>query len=172
MNSNHLIIRAATPQDYEAVFNVNKQAFQREDEALLVNELRSSQSFIPALSLVAVTNGIITGYILFTAMTIAQTTHQVVGLAPVAVLPAYQGLGIGGALIRKGLEIASTLGYEAAIVLGHEHYYPKFGFAPAIQWGILPPVELPANNFMAVALQPGALEHISGVAQYAPEFKL
>ncbi|WP_160716417.1 GNAT family N-acetyltransferase [Chitinophaga solisilvae] len=168
-----LIIRQENQADYEAVYHINKLAFQREEEAQLVDKLRNSGAFIPELSLVALLDGQPAGYILFTAVQLDNVAAQhikVIGLAPVAVLPSEQNKGIGGALIRKGLEIATRLGYEAAIVLGHENYYPVFGFEPAEKWGVKLSIDVPSPNFMALELKPGALRNAAGIARYAPEF--
>jgi putative acetyltransferase len=50
-------VRKEELQDIEEVFRVNTLAFDREDEAKLVNNLRkNSNTFIPELSLVATTD--------------------------------------------------------------------------------------------------------------------
>jgi predicted N-acetyltransferase YhbS len=79
-----------------------------------------------------------------------------------AVAPAFQNSGIGGQLIRYGLLKAKELGYRSVIVLGHEHYYPKFGFVPAEKWGIRAPFEVSASFFMGIELVEGGLEGVSG----------
>ena len=56
--------------------------------------------------------------------------------APLAVLPEYQKQGVGSKLIEEGHKIAKKLGYHFSIVLGSEKYYPRFGYVPAIQYGI------------------------------------
>src|SRR3712207_5888153 len=43
---------------------------------------------------------------------------RMVGLAPVGVLPEYQGQGIGSRLIRMGLEACRERGYDAVVLLG------------------------------------------------------
>ena len=73
-------------------------------------------------------------------------------------------------MITQGLESARELGFGSVIVLGHEHYYPKFGFLPASRWGIRAPIDVPDNVFMAMELKPGSLNNISGVVEYPVEF--
>ncbi|HEY9262006.1 N-acetyltransferase [Chitinophaga sp.] len=166
-------IRPETAGDITTIFEVEAAAFQREEEATLVDQLRAGAAFIPGLSLVAEIDHQIVGHILFTRLQIKSgeaLLSGILALAPVAVLPAYQSMGIGGSLIRKGLEVAREMGYKAVIVLGHEHYYPKFGFMPAVKWNIRAPMEVPDANFMVLELVAGALDHISGVVVYAPEF--
>lgn len=86
-----------------------------------------------------------------------------------SVLPECQRQGVGTALIRKGHEIGKELGYEYSLVLGSEKYYPRFGYLPAVQFGIKVPEGMPSINFMAIQLQEHA-RPISGAVTYAKEF--
>lgn len=56
------------------------------------------------------------------------------------------------------------------MVLGHSEYYPKFGFKPAIQFGIQAPFEVSPEYFMALELQEGSLEDIEGTVIYSSAF--
>ena len=165
-------IRQENKKDYEEVYKLVKTAFEIAEhsdgnEQDLVVNLRNSDSFIPELSLVAVKDNKIVGYILFTKIKIEN--HEEIALAPLAVLPEYQKQGIGSKLIEEGHKIAKKLGYHYSIVLGSENYYPKFGYIPAIQYGIKAPFEVQNENFMAVKLNETNTE-IKGVVQYAKEF--
>lgn len=170
MKPNAITIQQETKVDHKLVFEVHKQAFKREEEAILVNRLRTSSAYIPSLSLVAIIDHHIVGHILFTEIRINKKNVQALALAPLSVLPAFQRKGIGGLLIKEGLGKAAELGYGSVIVLGHETYYPKFGFTNASKWNIKAPFEVPDNNFMALELFPGALDGVEGVVEYAPEF--
>ena len=165
-------IKQENQKDYEEVYRVVKTAFETAEhsdgnEQDLVVDLRNSDSFIPELSLVAVKEDKIVGYILFTKIKIEN--HEEIALAPLAVLPEYQKQGIGSMLIEQGHKIAKKLGYHYSIVLGSENYYPKFGYIPAIQYGIQAPFDVADENFMAVKLNETDTE-ITGVVQYAKEF--
>jgi putative acetyltransferase len=95
---------------------------------------------------------------------------MVVGLGPVAVLPEFQGRGTGSSLIRRGLEECKRAGYEIAVVLGSDLYYPRFGFSRASDYGL--DNEYGAGeHFMAVELREGALAQVAGLVKYAPEFQ-
>ena len=50
------------------------------------------------------------------------------GLGPVSVLPAYQRKGIGKALIQEGLSRLKDINAHGCCLVGHPHYYKKFGF--------------------------------------------
>ena len=168
------MIRQETPKDYDAVYALVKEAFEKAphrdgNEQDLVAALRRSDAFVPALSLVAEREGRIVGYILFTELRVAG--RAALALAPLAVLPAYQGQGVGSALVREGHRIAREMGYPYAVVLGSTDYYPRFGYRPAAEYGIRAPFDLAGDHFMAVRLLPQA-PPLEGVAQYAREFGL
>lgn len=163
-------IRQETAADFSAIYSVNERAFDRLDEADLVDKLRAGNKI--TLSLVAEENGRIVGHILFSPMTIetGNGSYPAVGLGPVAVLPEMQRQGIGARLIKAGLEMCREKGETAVIVLGHSEYYPRFGFVPASQFGIHSTYDVPNEVFMALELQEGALNGRAGVAHYQPEF--
>ncbi|ORX92820.1 acyl-CoA N-acyltransferase, partial [Basidiobolus meristosporus CBS 931.73] len=161
-------LRQETAADYDAVYNVNKLAFNGLDEADLVNRLRTSEAFVPELSLVAVENSTVVGYILFTKVTIG--SYISLALAPLAVHPDCQKKGIGKLLVNEGHSRAKQLGYKSVIVLGHEHYYPKFGYLPATEWNIHSCFNAPVTHFRALELVPNGLENVSGEVIYAKEF--
>ena len=76
-----------------------------------------------------------------------------------------------GALIQAGHKAARALGYAYSVVLGSADYYPRFGYVPADMLGILPPFEVPRENFMACKLTSSA-PAISGTIVYAKAFGL
>ncbi|WP_119080333.1 GNAT family N-acetyltransferase [Chitinophaga alhagiae] len=167
-------IRAEQEQDIPVVYSLHAAAFGQENEGRLVDLLRQSEHYIPALSLVAVLDGAIIGHILFTKlkiMTGAGGEVESLALAPVSVTPDLQYAGVGGQLVRHGLEVARELGYGSVIVLGHAQYYPKFGFAPASRWGLTTTYEVPDEVFMAIELQPGALAGAAGRVVYPKAFE-
>lgn len=169
-----LTIREERPGDEAAIRRVVTAAFETAVEADLVDALRTSDAWLPLLSLVGIEDGAVVGHALFTRATIetADARLPIVALAPMAVVPERQRQGIGGALIRAGLERARASGERIAIVLGHPGYYPRFGFEPAIPRGITCVFAEAGREsaFMALALQPGALDGVQGRAQYAPAF--
>ena len=118
---------------YSAIHEINVLAFGQDNEARLVENLRKSCSFNAQFSLVAVKKGRVAGHILFSSITIKTEKGAVpaLALAPMAVHPELQNKGIGSRLGREGLERCHTLGHKIVVVVGHPHYYPRFGFVPA-----------------------------------------
>lgn len=173
--SKQITLRQETKDDFQEVFEVNRSAFRQENEAKLVENMRKNSTvFVPELSIVAIENNKIVGHILFTKINIKDNKgnlNESLGLAPVAVRPELQKNGIGGQLIRKGLARATDLGFRSVIVLGHEHYYPKFGFKPADNWNIKAPFEVSSNSFMAIELVNDGLKNITGTVIYPKEFE-
>ena len=166
-------IRKETSNDYSDVYAINKQAFEEEEEAKLVEILRHSSAFIPELSLVAIIEDNIVGHILFTKIKIIDdkgNENESLALAPMAVKSELQKSGIGGKLIKKGLDKARELNFKSVIVLGHDKYYPKFGFEPTTKWKITSPYDVPENVFMGLELVEGGLKNVNGMVKYAKEF--
>lgn len=172
-----LRIRQETEQEYPLTEQVIEQAFEHAEysdhtEHRLVANLRRSDVFIPELSLVAEDQGEIVGHILLTQLAIrdGEEDHESLALAPVSVLPLHQKRGVGSALIRKSLEIARERGFPSVIVLGHDTYYPRFGFKPAHVWGIKAPFDVSKEAFMALELVDGSLDHVKGTVVYPKVF--
>ena len=167
-----MLIRAEQLADLAAIRRVNEEAFGRAAEADLVDRLRANHKAI--LSLVAEDNGVIVGHILFSEVTVEVNPPsfnrfgKLIGLAPMAVTTARQRSGIGSQLVRAGL--AELKGYEAAVVLGHPEYYPRFGFVPASRFGLKSEYDVRDEVFMALELTPNALAQCSGVILYQAEF--
>jgi putative acetyltransferase len=163
-----VIVRQETASDAEAVFRVEREAFGREVEARLVEALWAGGHVL--LSLVAEVDGEIVGHIVFSPMTIEgeARSYAAVCLGPLAVAPEHQRQGIGGALIEAGLAELRSEGHGPVFLLGHPSYYPRFGFRPAREFDVH--YQDDRDAFMALELQPGALDGVSGRVKFAPEF--
>lgn len=172
-----ITIRQETLSDHPAVFALIQQAFQKEvhsdhREQFLVERLRKADAFIPELSLVAELGKEIVGYVILSKVFIrnAQQESESLALAPVAVLPAYHGKGIGGKLIRAAHVKAHSLGFLSIIILGHPDYYPRFGYKQADQYGIELPFGAPPEYCFAIELESNSLQGVSGMVIYPKPF--
>ena len=173
-----ITIRKEEEKDYGQVFQLTEEAFRDiehsdHQEQFLVENLRKSEAFIPELSLVAEDeNGRIAGHILFTKIKIINDSEsfESLALAPVSVKPEFQNQGLGGRLIEEGHRIAIELGYQSVILIGHEKYYPRFGYEKTINFGVSFPFEIPEENGMAIELVKDGLKNKKGMVKYPKEF--
>ena len=165
-------IRPETPADYLAIRAVNEQAFGKPNEARIVEAVRESPCFIPNLSLVAESDGVIVGHVLFSRGKVEGEggTWELLALGPVAVRPSCQRQGIGSRLIRAGLERAIELSHRGVFLIGHPTYYPRFGFTSARAFGLEVPFPVSDEVFMALPLRAEAFEGVSGIVIYPPAF--
>jgi putative acetyltransferase len=167
-----VILRAERPSDLPSIYAVHAASFPTDAEARLVNRLRSAGRL--SLSLVAEVDELAVGHIAFSPVTVAlcasaasQTSGA--GLAPVAVLEAYRRRGIAAKLIRAGLVTCQAAGFGWAVVLGEPTYYARFGFRPAVDFGLFDEYGGGAA-FQALELVPGSLPINGGLVRYGPEF--
>jgi predicted N-acetyltransferase YhbS len=167
-------IRPSQESDRGAISRLHVSAFgpaQGPAIAALVEELFDDPTAEPILSLVAVSDTMLVGHILFTAVTIPskpQRSMQI--LAPLAVANEYQGAGVGGLLITEGLQQLAGSGVELVFVLGHPGYYSRYGFQPAGVQGFTAPYPIApehADAWMVHELVAGALSGNEGRIQCA-----
>jgi len=163
-----VLIRREVPEDVAAIDAVHRAAFDGEVETKLVTALRADAGWLPALSLVAVADDVVVGHVVCTRATIDDA--PALGLGPLGVLPDRQRDGVGGALMHAVLGAADALDEPVVVLLGHTDYYPRFGFRPAADLGIVPPVADWAMHFQArpmTAYRPS----IRGQFTYAAPFQ-
>jgi len=148
-------IRQATDADLTDILSIHRSAFPDEPAvADLTSALLADPSARPLTSLVALADDKVIGHILFTAAHLQpETTHRVSILAPLAVLPEHQGLGIGGDLVSEGLSVLACSGVSIVFVLGHPTYYPRHGFRPAGELGFAAPYPIPEKDAGAWMVQ-------------------
>ena len=164
-----MVIREETEKDKEAVTSINLAAFETNTEASLVNALWARAH--PIVSLVAEIDRNVVGHILFSPVTLEEYPELLMmGLAPMAVDPDHQRMGIGSALVREGLAQCREIGAYVVVVLGHPTYYPRFGFKPALAFGIGCEYEVPEDVFMVMELRPGSLDGKKGTVRYHAAF--
>ena len=163
-------IRLETPADHLGIAAVNDAAFGGTDESHLIERLRADG--LVTASLVADEYGEIVGHILFSDLEVVDSDHnrtiRACALAPMAVAPTHQKMGIGSELIRQGIDICKQLGIELIVVLGHENYYPRFGFGPEKAECLESPFSGPF--FMVLELKSGILDDFTGKVIYPPAF--
>jgi len=167
-----IVIRPVAAADADAVDAIIRAAFAGtahgyQGEAELVRMLEADGDAL--VSLVAEADGAIAGHVLFSRMDVEAdgAPLSAAGLAPVSVTPGRQGQGIGGALIRAGLDDLRAQGVAISFVLGHAAYYPRFGYSSELGARFASPFAGP--HFMAMMLGDAAWPE-RGRADYAPAF--
>lgn len=163
-----MIIRPELEEDRIPIGQLHRLAFGGNVEADLVDALRRER--LVELSLVAIIGGQIVGHILFSDLEteIDGRSVKALALAPMAVVPMRQRQGIGARLMGESLTRLERGEYEALIVLGHETYYPRFGFSAELARKLASPFE--GDAFMALELKPGALQGEQGSVTYPAAF--
>lgn len=163
-------LRAEQPADYQKTENVLREAFWNQympgcDEHYLMHIMRDCPSFIPELDIVAVCDGKIIGNVVCMKAAIQDdegVSHEVLCLGPIAVLPEYQGTGVGGKLIAHVAKLAKEMGHRAIFLYGDPDYYSRQGFIPAKQFGIRTEDNMYAAAHQVLPLYEGALSGIKG----------
>ena len=186
----NITVRNEQEKDYRIVEEITRVAFSYPEriarggincpyEHWMVHELRKRDG-IPGLSLVAEIDDIrlqdsqsgscnhIVGHIICSKAEVRSSDHviPVLNFGPLSVLPAYQRMGIGKALIRNMISKAAKLGYGAILFFGRPEYYPQFGFKEASIWGITDSNGNHYPAFMGMELIPGYLSCARGGKYY------
>jgi putative acetyltransferase len=169
-SQNAVSVKLETPADLQAIRWVNTAAFGRPAEANLVDVLRRHGQII--MSVVAAIEQEVVGHVLLTEVTLMPTVPglRMLGLGPIAVLPKFQGQGVGSALMQEAIGLAAAHGWQAIVALGNSEFYARFGFVPAREVGLGCEFRVPAKSFAVLELRPGILEGLRGVVRYQPEF--
>ncbi|MEX2515480.1 MAG: N-acetyltransferase [Gammaproteobacteria bacterium] len=94
------------------------------------------------------------------------------GAWPGSSSPGWQNRKIGSRLIQEGLEMCLRIGAHAVFVLGSSTFYPRFGFRPAMDFGLRCEYAVPAQAFMTLELRKDALANVKGQVKYHPAFTL
>lgn len=137
-----LRVRLEEPTDRDVSFVIERLAFDEDAEAEIVRAVRDEEG---SFALVAEWAGDIVGHVQLSRAWVGP--DPVLALGPIGVRPDMRSHGIGSALVRGALEEARRRQERAVILLGSQEFYPRFGFRPAVEWGL-------RNPFVGVA-EPG-----------------
>lgn len=138
-----MIVRPEGPRDVEAIRHVNVEAFRdhafgQQTEHLIVEALRTADAL--EVSLVAEVDGSVVGHIAFSRARIGDAAPGWYLLGPVAVLPDFQGQGIGRSLVEAGLSALRSRRAGGCVLVGDPAFYARFGFTqvPGVGWTGVP----------------------------------
>jgi putative acetyltransferase len=162
-------IRAETGADRDDIRRINDEAFGGTRESALVDAIRASNRFVPALSLVAVSEGQSLGHVISSYVDLVPGTRRVLQVGPLAVLPAHRRRGIGSALMRETIRLADDRGEPLLLIEGNPAYYGRFGFRRADQAGIESPPEAHGPQYFMFRPLRAYDPSLRGRAVYPPE---
>lgn len=168
-----MIIRQELTKDFGEIYELVKTAFQTAKvsngkEQDFVNQLRSSDEYIPELALVVEEDGKLIGHIMLTKTYIVNgsSKFETLLLAPISVVLEYRNRGIGVKLVNESFRLAREKGYTAVFLVGDPAYYHRFGFKSSVNFGVKQMHNIPDENVMACELIPNALRGISGIIDF------
>jgi putative acetyltransferase len=163
-------------------------AFAKDDGVPIevgLTERLFDDGYIPELSLVALDGDRIVGYVIgsrgFVGDIEGGDTEGVgiegvgiegvgigaVGIGPLAVLPEYQGRGVGTALMFALVGAAEATRERLLVLLGEPDYYGRFGFQAGSEVGVGSPDPEWGTYFQALQLSDGP---VNGTFRYAKPF--
>lgn len=115
------------------------------------------------ISVNATRDGKVVGNILFTPFVFKEhADKKCFLLAPLGVLPDYQGHGVGKELVQNGVKCLKSIGADAVFVLGVPTYYPKHGFTPTNLQTPYPHLLTLPDSWMILELNAGVADHLTG----------
>jgi putative acetyltransferase len=122
---------------------------------------------IAELSFTALMENEVVGHV--TASRAMVDAVPVVAVGPIGVLPEHQGVGIGSALMDALLTAADAANVPLVVLLGAPQYYSRFGFRPALDFGVASPNPRWGDAFQARPLT-AYTPSLAGRFRYAAAF--
>lgn len=166
----NLELRPEKPSEYYETEKLVKEAFWNQYvpgcmEHYLLHTMRSCPEFIPELDIVAVYDEKIVGNIVCVKSYIEADDgekYEVLTLGPIAVLPEYQGKGVGAKMIEYVKKTAKEMGFRAIILCGDPDYYTRNGFVSAESFKIRTADNMYMTALLACELYENALSGLKG----------
>lgn len=148
-------IRAERGSDVAARETLLDVCFGENRHARTCQRIRDGRLPAEGLAFTAVAQGKLVGTVRLWHVSAGGRAALVLG--PLAVDPACQKLGVGGALMRHAIEAARKLGHAAIILLGDAPYYARFGFEAAKAAELHLPGAFERERLLGLELSEGAL---------------
>ena len=144
MNKNDYIIRLETENDYREVENLAREAFWNHnrpgaDEHYFIHVMRDHEDFLPELAFVIEKDGKIIANIMYTKAWLVDENGEektILTFGPLSVLPEYQRMGYGKALIEHSFAKAIEMGYDAVVHFGHPCNYIARGYKSCKKYNV------------------------------------
>ena len=161
-----ITIRRETPQDYETVEEITREAFYNLYipgcvEHYLVHNIRQHPDFLPELDFVLELDGRIAGYIMYTKATLTdEAGHRknILTFGPLCIAPDCQRRGLGKLLMQHSFEKAAAMGYDTIVIFGMPYNYVSSGFVSCKRYHVCVQGDLFPAAMLVKVLRPGALD--------------
>lgn len=151
---NELPLHAACIEDISA------EAFGPGRFARAAARVREMASHAPELSFVACLNGQVIGSVRQTPVLVGTTPALMLG--PLAVRPAYKGMGVGKSLMHMAADAARNAGEAFIFLVGDRGYYMPLGYEPTRPGSIVMPGPVDPMRVLVLPLDGGAVETLEG----------
>jgi putative acetyltransferase len=138
-------IRLSDTNEQQVICTVHNSAFDEEERNSIVEltmNFLSKPSDYFTLSFVAEEKGVVVGHTIFSEIRFSEHDTKAFILAPLAVLPSNQNMGVGKSLVKHGLNYLASQGTELIFVYGDPAYYSQFGFHTEQSGLFVPPYKL------------------------------
>jgi GNAT superfamily N-acetyltransferase len=156
-----LVLRLEEPSDLAAIDRLHERAFGPGRFARTAYRLREGVPPIASLCFIAQVGTMLVGSVRLN--TIKAGSSKALILGPLAVEPAFSDRGIGSRLMEMALDQAKADGHQLVFLVGDLPYYARFGFKMVPQGRVTMPGPVDPQRFLALELQAGALEAVSGL---------
>ena len=154
-----LSIEPARDQDRDAIEKLHARAFGPGRYARTAFRIRE-QAKDGSIAFVARVGSLLVGSVLLTPVKIDANAGLMLG--PLTVEPAFEGRGVGRALLEKSAQAGQAGGYSIILLVGDEPYYARHGYKRIPFGQITLPGPVDPGRFLALDLVPDALKSIRG----------
>jgi predicted N-acetyltransferase YhbS len=161
-----LVIRPERSSDAEAIERLHERAFGPGRFARTAFRLREGAGHLLDLSFTAMVGTLLVGSVRMVPVCAGSVPALMLG--PLTVEPAFEGRGIGAALMRRSIEAARDRGDALVLLVGDEPYYSRFGFKriPPRQLELPGPVD--PQRFLALELTEAVMAQAKGLVTPRP----
>jgi predicted N-acetyltransferase YhbS len=159
-----IVLRQETARDVFAREALLDRAFGLTRWRKTCERLREGRLPAEGLAFSAIRDGVLVGTLRFWSIEAGEGCDALL-LGPIAIGASQRSNGLGGRMIRHGLERARQLGHKAVILVGDAPYYERFGFSRAGAQHLELPGPVDPARFLALELQPGALDGARGLVR-------
>lgn len=156
MNTLSLTIEAARPADEAQIEKLHQRAFGPGRFARTAYRIREQAGEAETLAYVARVGSLLVGSVQLTPVMIGD--HRAFVLGPLTVEPAFEGRGIGAALLERAAQAVRALRAAAILLVGDEPYYSRHGYKRAPPGRIIMPGPVDPGRLLILPITDEAVD--------------